>query len=93
MPNKIDLSGRFAVVTGGGRGIGRAIVERFLNSGAAVAICDCDKALAEQTGLGLYRSRMAACYKFGAVIHSLPGRRSYSATAERNDALGGPACE
>jgi 3-oxoacyl-[acyl-carrier protein] reductase len=53
MPNKIDLSGRFAVVTGGGRGIGRAIVERFLDSGAAVAIWDCDKALAEQTGRNL----------------------------------------
>jgi 2-dehydro-3-deoxy-L-rhamnonate dehydrogenase (NAD+) len=61
MPNKIDLSGRFAVVTGGGRGIGRAIVERFLDSGAAVAIWDCDKALAEQTGRDLAgRGRVTA---------------------------------
>jgi 3-oxoacyl-[acyl-carrier protein] reductase len=61
MPNKIDLSGRFAVVTGGGRGIGRAIVERFLDSGAAVAIWDCDKALAEQTGRNLAgRGRVTA---------------------------------
>jgi 2-dehydro-3-deoxy-L-rhamnonate dehydrogenase (NAD+) len=49
MPNKIDLSGRFAVVTGGAQGIGRAIVERFLASGAAVAIWDSDKALADKT--------------------------------------------
>ena len=34
MPNKIDLGGRNAVVTGGAQGIGRAIVERFLDSGA-----------------------------------------------------------
>jgi len=53
MSNKIDLSGRSAVVTGGGRGIGRAIVERFLDSGAAVAIWDCDKALAEQAARDL----------------------------------------
>jgi len=38
MSNKIDLSGRNAVITGGAQGIGRAIVERFLDSGAAVAI-------------------------------------------------------
>ena len=50
MSNKIDLSGRFAVVTGGAQGIGRAIVERFLSSGATVAIWDADKALAEKTG-------------------------------------------
>ena len=49
MSNKIDLSGRNAVVTGGAQGIGRAIVERFLDSGAAVAIWDRDRALAEKT--------------------------------------------
>ncbi len=53
MPNKIDLSGRFAVVTGGAQGIGRAIVERFLDSGAAVAIFDRDKAFAEKTAAEL----------------------------------------
>lgn len=49
MANKIDLSGRFAVVTGGAQGIGRAITERFLDSGAAVAIWDRDKAFANKT--------------------------------------------
>ena len=49
MTNKIDLAGRNAVVTGGAKGIGRAIVERFLDSGAAVAIWDRDRALAEKT--------------------------------------------
>ncbi len=53
MSNKIDLSGRNAVVTGGAQGIGRAIVERFLNSGAAAAIWDRDLALAEKTAAAL----------------------------------------
>jgi 3-oxoacyl-[acyl-carrier protein] reductase len=61
MSNKIDLSGRFAVVTGGAQGIGRAIVERFLDSGAAVAIWDRDHALAEKTARELEtRNRVAA---------------------------------
>jgi len=55
MPNRIDLGGRFAVVTGAARGIGRAIVERFLDSGAAVAIWDCDRPFSEQTVLELKR--------------------------------------
>jgi NAD(P)-dependent dehydrogenase (short-subunit alcohol dehydrogenase family) len=61
MTNKIDLSGRFAVVTGGAQGIGRAIVERFLDSGAAVAIWDRDRKLAEATAGELKaRNRVAA---------------------------------
>jgi NAD(P)-dependent dehydrogenase (short-subunit alcohol dehydrogenase family) len=47
--NKIDLNGRTAVVTGGAQGFGRAITERFVASGAKVAIWDFDQALAEKT--------------------------------------------
>jgi len=51
--NTYDLKGRKAVVTGGAQGIGLAIVERFLDSGATVTIWDNDRALAEQTAAGL----------------------------------------
>lgn len=47
--NKIDLNGRCAVVTGGAQGFGRAIAERFVASGARVAIWDHDLAFAEKT--------------------------------------------
>jgi len=53
MGNKIDLGARNAVVTGGAQGIGRAIVERFLESGAAVAIWDRDSDLAKKTTMQL----------------------------------------
>lgn len=50
-----DLSGRVAVVTGGGRGIGLAISKRFVRAGAHVVIVDqdeeaCSSALAELEG-------------------------------------------
>jgi 3-oxoacyl-[acyl-carrier protein] reductase len=41
--NTYDLNGRVAVVTGGAQGIGFAVVERMLASGARVAIWDRDK--------------------------------------------------
>jgi NAD(P)-dependent dehydrogenase (short-subunit alcohol dehydrogenase family) len=47
--NKIDLTGRCAAITGGAQGIGRAIAERFLESGASVCLWDKDKALVEKT--------------------------------------------
>jgi 3-oxoacyl-[acyl-carrier protein] reductase len=47
--NRIDLDGRRAVVTGGAQGIGRAVAERLLASGATVALWDRDRALVEAT--------------------------------------------
>src|SRR5262245_32215361 len=51
--NQIDLSGRVAVVTGGAQGIGRAIAERFLDSGAAIAIWDRDAKLSDKAAVEL----------------------------------------
>jgi NAD(P)-dependent dehydrogenase (short-subunit alcohol dehydrogenase family) len=51
--NMIDLKGRAAVVTGGAQGFGKAITDRFLKSGARVAIWDRDTALAQNTAKAL----------------------------------------
>ena len=40
--NQIDLAGKVAIVTGGARGIGYAISQRLLQSGAKVALWDMD---------------------------------------------------
>ena len=46
----MNLSGKYAIVTGGGKGIGAAIVKRFIAEQAAgVAILEYDEALAQKT--------------------------------------------
>jgi len=54
--NQIDLKGRRAIVTGGAQGIGYAISERLLQSGAQVLIWDIDAAKTD-----------AACKALGAL--------------------------
>jgi len=39
LPHPLDFSGKSVIVTGGCRGIGRRITERFLEAGAGVVIC------------------------------------------------------
>ena len=57
----LGLTGRRALVTGGTRGLGRAIVERLVDEGCAVALCARTSSAVEQT-LEELRGR-------GAVVH------------------------
>jgi NAD(P)-dependent dehydrogenase (short-subunit alcohol dehydrogenase family) len=54
--NDIHLQNRHAVVTGGARGIGRAVAERLLASGAHVTIWDQDGSRARRTAEELGRT-------------------------------------
>ena len=45
--NQLDLNDQIAIVTGGARGIGFAIAQRLLQSGASVCLWDCDAAALE----------------------------------------------
>ena len=47
--NQIDLKNRKAVITGGAQGIGLAIAERLLDSGASISLWDRDESLLKET--------------------------------------------
>ncbi|MFQ3201672.1 MAG: NAD(P)-dependent dehydrogenase (short-subunit alcohol dehydrogenase family) [Zhongshania sp.] len=43
MQDKLDFNGKIVIVTGGGKGVGKGITERFLQCGAKVIICGRNK--------------------------------------------------
>ncbi|MGE0719580.1 MAG: SDR family NAD(P)-dependent oxidoreductase, partial [Alphaproteobacteria bacterium] len=83
--NQIDLKGRRAAVTGGARGIGRAIVERLLASGAAVAIWDRDLDAANAAVAALAGSGTA----IAVAVDQTDDAAVADATARTVAALGG----
>jgi len=79
--NAYDLSGRVAAVTGGARGIGRAVAERMVASGAEVALWDQDEAAAQETAGAL--GGQASAHR-ADVTESASIRAAFAATLDRH---------
>lgn len=54
------LSGKTAIVTGGARGIGRAIVQRLVSAGANALVCDLDEEALQQMQASVQNSERVA---------------------------------
>jgi 3-oxoacyl-[acyl-carrier protein] reductase len=80
------LSGKTAIVTGGGRGIGRAVVERLAAAGANVLACDLDRQALEETQSSVHHPERVALVCGDLMQPSLP-QEIVSATLEAFDAI------
>ena len=99
--NNIDLAGRAAIVTGAAHGIGLAIAERLLQSGAAVSLWDIDREALEQAEHKL-AGRGTVAAQTVDITDEAAVRRAMQATAQgfgkidllvNNAGTGGPNCQ
>jgi 3-oxoacyl-[acyl-carrier protein] reductase len=82
--NRLDLSGRVAIVTGGARGIGLAVARRMVASGAAVSIWDADAAKTEES-----RAALAADGNVSAQVLDLTDEVAVAEAAAKTKATHG----
>ena len=71
----MSLAGRVAVVSGSGRGIGRAVAEKLAAEGAAVVVNDLDEAAAKDTVAAIEAAGGAAVACVGSVTEPDFGER------------------
>jgi NAD(P)-dependent dehydrogenase (short-subunit alcohol dehydrogenase family) len=77
------LDGRIAIVTGGARGIGRAIVERLIVEGAQVTFCDLGPA-GDETARALGAAGLSAAFVRADVTSEADVTRLVAAVADRH---------
>ena len=82
----MSLKNRVAVVTGGGKGIGRAISEQLARDGAAVAVWDLDAESAEETVANITQQGGKAI----ACVGDAAGREGIAASLARTRSELGP---
>jgi NAD(P)-dependent dehydrogenase (short-subunit alcohol dehydrogenase family) len=81
------LTGRIAFVTGGARGIGRAIVEKFAVEGAAVTFADRDEEPGRQAAAELTAAGAAASFVRADVTSEDDVRRAIGGVVDRHGTL------
>jgi len=82
--NQLDMKGRVAVITGGAQGIGYAVAQRMLQSGAAVALWDVNEAQLAKARAGLEGSG-----KVSTVVVELTDENAVDAAARATVAAHG----
>ena len=80
--NQIDLKNRKAVITGGAQGIGLAIAERLLDSGASVSLWDRDESLLKETS-----DSLSSKGKVEPVVMDVTDLKSVRNSAEKTKEL------